>query len=80
MANPPTKKAASSAKSPVRPSRSKKAKAILAPGAVVLTLDAKDLQTRAQQCLRENGKITLSVREVSVSQIGDVADAEVIVN
>lgn len=85
MAKPPAKKAASSkaassAKPPARPSRPKKARALLAPGAVILTVNEKDLQSRAEQCLRESGKITLSVKEISVSQIGGLADAEVIVN
>jgi hypothetical protein len=65
---------------PTSTGRAKKARALVAPGAVVLTLDEKSLQAKVQECLRATGKATLRMSEVSVTALGEVVDASVIVN
>lgn len=47
--------------------------------AVVVSLDGT-LKRRAQQCLRDTGKITLGFEEVSSTRLNDLADAIVTVN
>lgn len=48
-------------------------------GKATLTLSAADT-ARAEQCLRETGKISLGLREVRVTSLRDLADNEIIVN
>ncbi|MDR3632352.1 MAG: hypothetical protein P4L84_00870 [Isosphaeraceae bacterium] len=55
------------------------AKTVVAPGAIVVTLDAAQ-QQRAQECLAQTGKITIGFKEVAVTKLGEIVDAEVIVN
>jgi hypothetical protein len=57
----------------------RKSTAKVAADKVTVTLSGAD-RARAAKCLRETGKITLGVREVSVTKLSDLHNAWIIVN
>ncbi|MEK6301315.1 MAG: hypothetical protein AABO41_11375 [Acidobacteriota bacterium] len=67
------------AATPAKQSKPTRTNAVLTHGAVVISLSASH-QKRAQQCLKESGKITLGLKELSVTRLGQIVDALVIVN
>ena len=56
------------------------AKLVTAPGALVLAIDAEHMKQRMDECIRKTGKVTFGIREVSVTKLGEMTDAFVIVN
>lgn len=60
--------------------RGHKASVVLAKGALVVSIDHAELQVLVDKCLRETGKVTFGLQEVSVTRLGDLTDASVIVN
>lgn len=57
-----------------------KAKLVTAPGALVVSLESEEMQKRIAQCMKETGKVTFGMREVSVTKLGEMTDMAVIVN
>lgn len=69
-----TKKIGSALKKPTRPTRSRVA---VSAGRATITLSAADT-ARAEECLRETGKISLGLREGRVTRLTDLVDNDVI--
>jgi len=51
----------------------KERKVVVTPSAVVIPLD-EELQRRAQECLAKSGTVTFSFREISVTDLTEIAN------
>jgi len=56
-----------------------KASAVVAEGALIVTLGAAQ-KKKAEECLKQTGKITMGFKEISVTKLGEMVDADVIIN
>lgn|GEM_PF-6041797 len=64
----------------VKGKKSGRANVVTAPGTLVVTLDSDEMKKMTEKCIRETGKVTFSIREVTVTKLGEMTEAMVIVN
>jgi hypothetical protein len=57
-----------------------KAKVVTTHGAVVVTMDHGEMQKMMDKCIRETGKVKFGIQDVSVTKLGEISEASVIVN
>jgi hypothetical protein len=60
--------------------RGNPAKAVAVPGALVLSIESDKMQKLVDKCIRETGTVTFGVREITVTKLGELTEANVIVN
>ena len=57
-----------------------RASVVVAPGALVLSIDSDKMKELVDKCVRETGKVSFGIREITVTKLGELTEADVIVN
>jgi hypothetical protein len=79
MATKSSTKKTSAKKSAAKSASKKRGNVKVTPSSIVFTLNATQKQ-QAKKCLAETGRIRIGFNEVSITKLGDITNAEVIVN